>query len=94
MGSLGEKLSPRLVSPDRDVPRPRGRAPSPASSTPSAAAACRRGLHRPRRPGYYKEDLTVEDVARQLGRRHRNEEGYTVPANLGEETAVYVKALR
>ena len=38
-------------------------------------------------PGYFKGDLTVEDV-RDNFEQIRTEDGYTVPANLPEETAL------
>ena len=44
-------------------------------------------------PGFYKEDLTAEDVADNWA-AVTAQEGYTVPRNLGEETALYVQAFR
>ena len=40
-------------------------------------------------PGYYKAGLTMEDV-RDNWDTIRDENGYSVPANLGEETALYL----
>jgi NAD(P)-dependent dehydrogenase (short-subunit alcohol dehydrogenase family) len=44
-------------------------------------------------PGFYKEDLTAEDVADNWA-AVTERDGYTVPRNLGEETALYVKAFK
>jgi hypothetical protein len=43
-------------------------------------------------PGYANKDLTVEDV-RDNFEQIRSEEGYIVPANIGEETMLMMKAL-
>ena len=44
-------------------------------------------------PGFYKEDLTAEDVADNWA-AITDREGYSVPRNLGEETALYVAAFK
>jgi NAD(P)-dependent dehydrogenase (short-subunit alcohol dehydrogenase family) len=43
-------------------------------------------------PGYANKDLTVEDV-RDNFEQIRSEEGYVIPANIGEETMLMMKAL-
>ena len=40
-------------------------------------------------PGYFKADLTLEDVRDNWG-QVRNEQGYAVPNNLAEETALFL----
>ena len=44
-------------------------------------------------PGFYKDGLTMEDVRDNFA-TIRDETGYTVPANLGEETALYLPYFR
>ena len=44
-------------------------------------------------PGFYKDGLTVEDVRDNFD-TIRDEAGYSVPANLGEETALYLPYFR
>ncbi len=44
-------------------------------------------------PGFYKDGLTVEDVRDNFD-TIRDEAGYAVPANLGEETALYLPYFR
>jgi NAD(P)-dependent dehydrogenase (short-subunit alcohol dehydrogenase family) len=44
-------------------------------------------------PGYYKADLSAEDVAANW-ETVTNREGYAVPANLGEETALFVDVFK
>jgi len=41
--------------------------------------------------GFYKPDLTVEDVAEHWS-TITDQEGYHVPMNLGDETRIFVKA--
>jgi hypothetical protein len=43
-------------------------------------------------PGYTNKSMTVEDVRDHLA-EIRNEEGYSVPANLNEEMMLTLKAL-
>jgi NAD(P)-dependent dehydrogenase (short-subunit alcohol dehydrogenase family) len=43
--------------------------------------------------GYYSRDLSMESI-RDNWDLIRDEEGYSVPAHLGEETALYIKAFR
>ena len=91
MGNLGEKLSPALVSPLVDVPRPRVLRRRPAHLLRRRRAGGR-GVHR-RGPGFYKEDLTAEDVADNWA-AVTDQDGYTVPAKLGEETGLFLAALK
>jgi hypothetical protein len=43
--------------------------------------------------GFYKDDLTMEDVRDNFD-TIRDETGYAVPSNLGEETALYLPYFR
>jgi NAD(P)-dependent dehydrogenase (short-subunit alcohol dehydrogenase family) len=91
MGNLGEKLSAALVSPivtylAHESCEATGRLFSVGGGRVAEVFIAEA-------PGFYKEDLTAEDVADNWD-AVTAQEGYTVPANLGEETAVYVKALR
>jgi NAD(P)-dependent dehydrogenase (short-subunit alcohol dehydrogenase family) len=91
MGKLGEKLSPALVSPivtylAHESCTATGRIFSVGGGRVAEVFIAEA-------PGFYKEDLTAEDVADNW-EAVTAQEGYTVPANLGEETAVYVKAFR
>jgi NAD(P)-dependent dehydrogenase (short-subunit alcohol dehydrogenase family) len=91
MGNLGEKLSPELVSPivtylAHESCEATGRLFSVGGGRVAEVFIAEV-------PGFYKPDLTAEDVADNW-EAVTAQEGYTVPANLGEETAVYVKAFR
>lgn len=44
-------------------------------------------------PGYFNADLTLEDVRNNF-EQIRNEEGYIVPANISEETAMFMPYLK
>ena len=44
-------------------------------------------------PGYFNADLTMEDVRNNF-EQIRNEEGYIVPANISEETAMFMPYLK
>jgi hypothetical protein len=89
MGSFGEKLDPALVTPvvaylAHDSCESTGR-----------IFACGGGrvaeVFIAETEGYYQPQLTVEDVAANWG-AITDRDGYHVPANLGEETAIFVKA--
>jgi len=91
MGNLGEKLSPALVAPivtylAHESCTATGRIFSVGGGRVAEVFIAEA-------PGFYKADLSAEDVADNW-EAVTAQEGYTVPANLGEETAVYVKALR
>jgi hypothetical protein len=44
-------------------------------------------------PGYFNANLTMEDVRNNF-EQIRNEEGYIVPANISEETAMFMPYLK
>ena len=90
LGGLGEKLDPSLVSPlvaflaHEDCPAT-GRLFSVGGGRVAEVfvAECQ---------GYHKADLTLEDV-RDHWDTVTDREGYGVPANLGEETAMFLPFL-
>jgi NAD(P)-dependent dehydrogenase (short-subunit alcohol dehydrogenase family) len=91
MGNLGEKLGPALIAPlvtylAHESCEATGRIFSVGGGRVAEVFVAEA-------PGFYKEDLTAEDVADNWA-AVTAQEGYSVPANLGEETALYVKALR
>ena len=91
MGGLGEKLDPALVSPlvtwlaHEDCPAT-GRLFSVGGGRVAEVfiAEC---------PGYYKADLSPEDL-RDNWDTVTSRDGYGVPANLGEETAMFLPFFR
>ena len=91
MGNLGEKLSPALVSPivtflAHESCDATGRLFSVGGGRVAEVVIAEV-------PGFYKEDLTAEDVADNWA-AITDREGYSVPRNLGEETALYVAAFK
>jgi NAD(P)-dependent dehydrogenase (short-subunit alcohol dehydrogenase family) len=91
MGRLGEKLSPSLVSPivtflAHESCDATGRLFSVGGGRVAEVVITEV-------PGFYKEDLTAEDVADNWA-AVTDREGYSVPRNLGEETALYVAAFK
>lgn len=87
MGNLGDKLDAGLVSPvvaflaseDCDV----------SGEIFSVGGGRVAQIFVGETQGYYKPDLTVEDV-RNNWDRIRDREGYAIPMNLAEETALYM----
>jgi NAD(P)-dependent dehydrogenase (short-subunit alcohol dehydrogenase family) len=87
MGSLGERLDPGLVSPvvaflaheDCDV----------SGEIFSVGGGRVARIFIGETPGYYQADLTPEAV-RDHWDQIRDTEGYAIPMNLGEETALYL----
>jgi NAD(P)-dependent dehydrogenase (short-subunit alcohol dehydrogenase family) len=91
MGGLGDKLSPAFVAPlvtylAHESCEATGRIFSVGGGRVAEVFVAEA-------PGFYKEDLTAEDVADNWAAVTARE-GYAVPANLGEETAMYLEALR
>ena len=91
MGKLGEKLSPGLVSPivtylAHESCTATGRIFSVGGGRVAEVFIAEV-------PGFYKTDLTAEDVAENWA-AVTEREGYAVPANLGEETGLYVSAFK
>jgi NAD(P)-dependent dehydrogenase (short-subunit alcohol dehydrogenase family) len=87
MGSLGERLDPGLVSPlvaflaheDCDV----------SGEIFSVGGGRVARIFIGESPGYYSPELTPEDV-RDHWDEIRDTEGFAIPMNLGEETALYL----
>jgi NAD(P)-dependent dehydrogenase (short-subunit alcohol dehydrogenase family) len=87
MGSLGERLDPGLVSPlvaflaheDCDV----------SGEIFSVGGGRVARIFIGEAPGYYNADLTPEDV-RDHWDQIRDTDGFAIPMNLGEETALYL----
>jgi NAD(P)-dependent dehydrogenase (short-subunit alcohol dehydrogenase family) len=91
MGGLGAKLSPSLVSPivtylAHESCDATGRLFSVGGGRVAEVFIAEV-------PGFYKEDLTPEDVAENWA-AVTEREGYSVPRNLGEETALFVRAFK
>ncbi len=91
MGNLGEKLSASLVAPivtylAHESCDATGRLFSVGGGRVAEVFIAEV-------PGFYKEDLTAEDVADNWA-AVTEREGYSVPRNLGEETGLYVAAFK
>ncbi|MEZ5258493.1 MAG: SDR family NAD(P)-dependent oxidoreductase [Ilumatobacteraceae bacterium] len=91
LGGLGDKLAAELVSPvvgylAHESCEPSGR----AFSVGGARVA---EVFIGETPGYYQEDLSLEAVADNF-ETITAREGYQVPTNLGEETAMYLAAFK
>jgi NAD(P)-dependent dehydrogenase (short-subunit alcohol dehydrogenase family) len=89
LGSLGDKLSPALVSPlvtflAHESCDATGRIFSVGGGRVAEVFIAEVA-------GFYKSDLTAEDVADNWA-AVTEQEGYSVPRNLGEETRLYVRA--
>lgn len=91
MGPLGDKLAPELVSPiaawlaheDCDV----------SGEVYSVGGGRVARVFIAETQGYYKSDLSMEDI-RDNWKTIRNEDGYFVPSNIGEETAYYMNVFK
>ncbi len=87
MGPMASKVAPDLVSP---VVAWLAHEDCPVSGEIYSVAGGRVArVFIAETPGYYKAGLTMEDV-RDNWDTIRDENGYAVPANLGEETALYL----
>jgi NAD(P)-dependent dehydrogenase (short-subunit alcohol dehydrogenase family) len=91
LGGLGDKLSPALVSPlvtflAHESCDATGRLFSVGGGRVAEVFIAEAR-------GFYREDLTAEDVADHWS-EITDQEGYSVPRNLAEETAIYVEAFR
>lgn len=87
LGGLGDKLDPALISPlvtylAHEECEPTGRLFSVGGGRVAE-------IFLGEVPGYFNADLTVEDV-RDNFEAITARDGYSVPANLGEETALYL----
>jgi len=91
MGGLGDKLDPALVTPvvawlvHEDCPV--------TGEVYSVGGGRVARVFIGEAPGYYKADLTPEDVAANV-EAIRATEGYAIPNNLGDETALYLAYFR
>ncbi len=91
MGPLGDKLAPELISPiaawlaheDCDV----------SGEVYSVGGGRVARVFIAETKGYYKSDLSMEDI-RDNWKTIRNEDGYFVPSNIGEETAYYMNVFK
>ncbi len=89
LGSFGDKLSPSLISPivtylAHESCEATGRIFSVGGGRVAEVFIAEA-------PGYYQPDLSAEDVANHWD-AVTSRDGYSVPANLGEETALYMQA--
>jgi NAD(P)-dependent dehydrogenase (short-subunit alcohol dehydrogenase family) len=88
MGPLASKVAPELVSP---VVAWLAHEDCPVSGEVYSVAGGRVArIFIAETPGYYKADLTLEDV-RDNWDTIRDEAGYTVPASIADETGLYMK---
>ncbi len=90
LGSLGDKLDPALISPlvtylAHEECEPTGRLFSVGGGRIAE-------IFIGEVPGYFNPELTVEDV-RDNFEAITNRDGYSVPANLGDETGLYLPYL-
>ncbi len=90
LGGLGEKLDPALISPlvtylAHEECEPTGRLFSVGGGRIAE-------IFVGEVPGYFNPELTVEDV-RDNFEAITNRDGYSVPANLGDETGLYLPYL-
>jgi NAD(P)-dependent dehydrogenase (short-subunit alcohol dehydrogenase family) len=91
MGGLGDKLDPALVTPvvawlvHEDCPV--------TGEVYSVGGGRVARVFIGETPGYYKADLTPEDVATNV-EAIRATDGYAIPNNLGDETALYLAYFR
>jgi hypothetical protein len=91
MGAIGDKLDPALVTPivawlaheDCDV----------SGEIYSIGGGRVARVFIGETQGFYKPDLTLEDI-RDNWAQIRNTDGYQIPANLPEETAMFFNAMK
>ena len=91
MGAIGDKLDPSLVTPivawlaheDCDV----------SGEIYSVGGGRVARVFIGETPGYFNANLTMEDVRNNF-EQIRNEDGYIVPANISEETAMFMPYLK
>ena len=91
MGAIGDKLDPALVTPivawlsheDCDV----------SGEIYSVGGGRVARVFIGETQGFYKPDLTLEDI-RDNWQQIRNTDGYQIPANLPEETAMFFNAMK
>jgi hypothetical protein len=87
MGGLGDKLDPGLVSPL--VAYLASEECEVSGEIYSVGGGRVAQIFLGETQGFYKADLTVEDVRDNWG-QIRDREGYGMPMNLAEETAMYL----
>ena len=91
MGAFGDKLDPGLVTPVVAWLAHEGCPVSGEVYSVGGGRVAR--VFIAETPGFYKADLTPEDVADNVDEIRRTD-GYSIPNNLGEETALYLSFFR
>ena len=90
-GAMAEKLQPELISP---IVAFLAHEDCPVSGEVYSVGGGRVArVFIGETPGYFNADLTMEDVRTNF-EQIRNEEGYIVPANISEETAMFMPYLK
>jgi len=90
-GAMAEKLQPELISP---IVAFLAHEDCPVSGEVYSVGGGRVArVFIGETPGYFNADLTMEDVRNNF-EQIRNEEGYIVPANISEETAMFMPYLK
>ena len=90
-GAMAEKLQPELISP---IVAFLAHEDCPVSGEVYSVGGGRVArVFRGETPGYFNANLTMEDVRNNF-EQIRNEDGYIVPANISEETAMFMPYLK
>jgi NAD(P)-dependent dehydrogenase (short-subunit alcohol dehydrogenase family) len=90
-GAMAEKLQPELISP---IVAFLAHEDCPVSGEVYSVGGGRVArVFIGETPGYFNADLTMEDVRNNF-EQIRNEDGYIVPANISEETAMFMPYLK
>lgn len=90
-GAMAEKLQPELISP---IVAFLAHEDCPVSGEVYSVGCCRVArVFIGETPGYFNANLTMEDVRNNF-EQIRNEDGYIVPANISEETAMFMPYLK
>ena len=90
-GAMAEKLQPELISP---IVAFLAHEDCPVSGEVYSVGGGRVArVFIGETPGYFNADLTMEDVRNNFD-QIRNEDGYIVPANISEETAMFMPYLK
>ena len=89
--AMAEKLQPELISP---IVAFLAHEDCPVSGEVYSVGCCRVArVFIGETPGYFNANLTMEDVRNNF-EQIRNEDGYIVPANISEETAMFMPYLK
>jgi hypothetical protein len=90
-GAMAEKLQPELISP---IVAFLAHEDCPVSGEVYSVGGGRVArVFIGETPGYFNANLTMEDVRNNF-EQIRNEDGYIVPANISEETAMFMPYLK